>query len=105
MDLPLAFPSIIHAYWILATTSVLLTLTPTWVPVPAAFRSVFSGTCMLCMLVNLFISIYCLVPPLLILGVIPPPLQRDAVRLSAARGKLWAIKPKTLGSLGVRDLL
>jgi hypothetical protein len=27
---------------------------------------------------------------------------RDAVRLSAARGKLWAIRPRTLGPLNVR---
>ena len=33
-----SLPPLIHAYWILATASVLLTLSPPWVPVPQAFR-------------------------------------------------------------------
>ncbi len=29
------------------------------------------------------------------------PARRDAVRLSAARGKLWADRPQSLGALNV----
>ncbi|KAF5830072.1 3-oxo-5-alpha-steroid 4-dehydrogenase-domain-containing protein [Dunaliella salina] len=52
-------PVLLTAYWVLATSAVIVTLLP--LPLPQAFK--------------------------------------DAVRLSAARGKLWSTRPKSLGRL------
>uniref|UniRef100_A0A7S3QKF5 Polyprenol reductase n=1 Tax=Dunaliella tertiolecta TaxID=3047 RepID=A0A7S3QKF5_DUNTE len=52
-------PALLTAYWVLATSAVVVTLLP--LPLPQGFK--------------------------------------DAVRLSAARGKLWSTRPKSLGRL------